>query len=183
MRLDRRFLCVWFLKAKSLLNPSSTASRRIGDLRLVLTDRPLMKLDFAGLKSSLFLLLLYVRRGGYRLLILDGYGSHLSPNFDQIYKENKIIPIYIPPHSSYLLQPLDIGCFTVLKRLYSRIVEIKIRNGINYIDKFDFLEVYPLTRTEAFKTWLIAELSGLGGLLDLVRSNALIDEAYFCNCI
>jgi len=51
-------------KRQCLLNLGSTASRRIGDLRLVLMDGPLMKLDFGGLKSSLFLLLLRVRRGG-----------------------------------------------------------------------------------------------------------------------
>jgi Na+-transporting NADH:ubiquinone oxidoreductase subunit NqrF len=31
-------------------------------------------------------------------------------------------------------------------------VEMKMRNGINYIDKLDFLEAYPLARIEAFKS-------------------------------
>ena len=56
---------------------------------------------------------------------------------------------------SHLLQPLDVGCFTVLKRLYGRMVETKIRNGINYINKLDFLEVYPLARIKAFKSEII----------------------------
>jgi hypothetical protein len=30
---------------------------------------------------------------------------------------------------------------------------------------------------QAFKTWFIAELSGLGGLFDLIRSNALIERS------
>ena len=30
-------------------------------------------------------------------------------------------------------------------------VKMKMRNGINYIDKLDFLEVYPLARVEASK--------------------------------
>ncbi|OQE11327.1 hypothetical protein PENFLA_c072G04132 [Penicillium flavigenum] len=90
-------------------------------------------------------------KGGYRLLILDGHGSHLTPKFDEICEENKIIPICMPPHSSHLLQPLDIGCFAVLKRAYGRLVEFKMRNGINHIDKLDFLEAYPLARMEAFK--------------------------------
>ena len=42
-------------------------------------------------------------KGGYRLLILDGHGSHLTPRFDEICEENKIIPICMPPHSSHLL--------------------------------------------------------------------------------
>ena len=54
-------------------------------------------------------------KGQYRLLVLDGHGSHLTPNFDKICEENKIILICMPPHSSHLLQPLDIGCFAVLK--------------------------------------------------------------------
>ena len=58
----------------------------------------------------------------------------------------------MPAHSSHLLQPLDIGCFAVLKRSYGRMVETKMRNGINHIDKLDFLEVYPLARIEAFKS-------------------------------
>ncbi|CDM26465.1 Probable transposable element [Penicillium roqueforti FM164] len=48
-------------------------------------------------------------------------------------------------------EPLDIGYFAVLKRLYSWMVETKIRSGINYIDKLDFLEAYPSARIEAFK--------------------------------
>jgi hypothetical protein len=46
--------------------------------------------------------------GRYRLLVLDGHGSHLTPLFDQVCSENNIIPVCMPAHSSHLLQPLDI---------------------------------------------------------------------------
>ena len=46
-------------------------------------------------------------KGPYRLLVLDGHGSDLAPQFDQICSENIIIPICIPPHLSHLLQPLS----------------------------------------------------------------------------
>ena len=85
-------------------------------------------------------------------MILNSHGSYLTPKFDEICEQNKVIPICIPAHSSHLLQPLDIGCFAVLKRAYGRMVETKMRNGINHIDKLDFLEVYPLARIEAFKS-------------------------------
>ena len=104
-------------------------------------------------------------KGGYRLLILNGHGSHLTPKFDKICEENKIIPICIPPHSSHLLQPLDIGCFAVLKRAYGRLVESKMRVGINHIDKLDFLEAYPLARIEAFKSETIKNSFGAAGLV------------------
>ena len=84
-------------------------------------------------------------KGKYRLLILDGHGSHLTPKFNEICSQN-IIPICMPAHSSHLLQPLNIGCFAVLKRSYSGLVETKMRLGINHIDKLDFLEAYPHAR-------------------------------------
>jgi hypothetical protein len=90
--------------------------------------------------------------GQYRLLVLDGHGSHLTPQFDQICLENKIIPVCMPAHSSHLLQPLDIGCFAVLKRSYGSLVDQKMRLGINHIDKLDFLAAYPQARADAFKT-------------------------------
>lgn len=104
-------------------------------------------------------------KGKYRLLILDGHGSHLTPKFDEICTQNDIIPICMPAHSSHLLQPLDIGCFAVLKRSYGRLVETKMRLGINHIDKLDFLEAYPYARTEAFKPETIKNSFSAAGLV------------------
>lgn len=47
------------------------------------------------------------RKGKYILLILDGYSSYLTPEFDQICKENNIISLCMPAHASYLLQFFD----------------------------------------------------------------------------
>lgn len=60
--------------------------------------------------------------GKYRLLILDGHRSYATPEFDRYCLEHLIITLYMPPHSSHLLQPLDVGCFSVLKRSYGRLV-------------------------------------------------------------
>ncbi|KAF2174716.1 DDE-domain-containing protein, partial [Zopfia rhizophila CBS 207.26] len=56
----------------------------------------------------------------YRLLIINSYKSHNSLAFTEYCKENKIITLYIPAHSSHILQPLDVGCFWPLKRAYRR---------------------------------------------------------------
>jgi hypothetical protein len=88
-------------------------------------------------------------KGVYRLLILDGHGSHSTPEFDLFCTEHSIITLCIPPHSSHLLQPLDVSCFTVLKRSYGRQIEDLMRVGVNYIDKSDFLPAYLTARTEA----------------------------------
>lgn len=87
--------------------------------------------------------------GRYRLLILDGHGSHVTPEFDRFCSENSIIVLCMPAHSSHLLQPLDVGCFSVLKRSYGEAVAQLIRDGVNHIDKPDFLRCYIQARTEA----------------------------------
>ena len=61
--------------------------------------------------------------GDYRLLILDGHGSHTTAGFDRFCIEKKIILLYMPPYSSHLLQPLDVSCFAPLKHLYNQRVQ------------------------------------------------------------
>ena len=57
--------------------------------------------------------------GAHRLLIVDGHESHNSHEFHKYCLEEKIIVLQMPAHSSHLLQPLDVGCFSPLKRAYS----------------------------------------------------------------
>ena len=112
-------------------------------------------------------------RGQYRLLILDGHGSHLTPEFDRLCAEHDIIPICMPPHSSHLLQPLDVGCFAVLKRSYGRLVDQQTRMGINHIDKLDFLAAYPRARADAFQTKSIENAFRATGLIPLNAAEVL----------
>jgi hypothetical protein len=88
--------------------------------------------------------------GGYRLLVLDGHGSHLTPEFDRTCKKNNIISICMPAHSSHLLQPLDVGCFGPLKKAYGKLIEQKGRLGYTHIDKLDFLKAYPAAQEMVF---------------------------------
>ena len=55
----------------------------------------------------------------------------------------------MPLHSSHLLQPLDVSCFSVLKRAYGQGVEELMRRGVNHIDKLEFLPLYHAARTKA----------------------------------
>ncbi len=77
-------------------------------------------------------------KGRYQLLILDGYKSHYSTEFELYCQQNNIITLCIPLHSSHLLQPLDVGCFKPLKQAYSRQVEDLIQMYINYVSKLEF---------------------------------------------
>jgi hypothetical protein len=76
------------------------------------------------------------------MLVMDGHGSHSTLDFEQFCKDKNIIPIYMPPHSSHLLQPLDVGCFGPLKRAYSRQIEDLIKASIHHITKLEFLVAF-----------------------------------------
>ncbi|KAM9875447.1 transposase [Verticillium dahliae] len=73
---------------------------------------------------------------GYRILILDGHESHVSEPFRQYTLANKILTLRMPPHSSHLLQPLNVGCFGPLKKAYGRQIENKMRAGTSHIRRF-----------------------------------------------
>ena len=81
-------------------------------------------------------------KGPYRLLILDGHGSHHTARFEEYCKENNIKTLCMPAHSSHVLQPLDVGCFNPLKLAYGNEIEKKMRLGVNHITKDEFLFVY-----------------------------------------
>lgn len=80
--------------------------------------------------------------GTYCMLIIDGHESHNSLDFQQYCKNSKIITVCMPPHSSHLLQLLDVGCFSPLKRAYRRQAEDSMRNQINHITKPEFLPCF-----------------------------------------
>ena len=56
----------------------------------------------------------------------------------------------MPPHTSHLLQPLDVRVFGPLKHAYRKLVKGMIVAGNNYINKEDFLYLYPPAREEVF---------------------------------
>lgn len=60
--------------------------------------------------------------------------------------QKRVLFLYIPPHLSHLLQPLDVSCFSPLKRLYGQKTADMIQNGVLSINKEDFLYLYPTVR-------------------------------------
>ncbi|KKA16367.1 hypothetical protein T310_10045, partial [Rasamsonia emersonii CBS 393.64] len=60
-----------------------------------------------------------------------------------------ILFLYMPPHLSHLLQPLDVSCFSPLKCLYGQKTEEVMQNRIHSVDKEDFLYLYPTVHQHA----------------------------------
>lgn len=91
--------------------------------------------------------------GSKRLLILDNHGSHTTPEFRLYCEAKDIILLYMPPHSSHLLQPMDVGCFGPLKTSFSKLNRALIRRSIFHVTKHDFIdnikESIPASLTKA----------------------------------
>jgi hypothetical protein len=82
--------------------------------------------------------------GGYRLLILDSHESYHLDEFEEYCKENNIITLCMPPHSSHILQPLDVRCFSLLKKAYSQQIEDMMQAHITHITKDDFFPAFHI---------------------------------------
>ena len=80
--------------------------------------------------------------GVYRLLVLDRHESHHSVEFEEYCKAYNIITLCMPPHSSHILQPLDVGCFGPLKKSYGRQIEDLMRQQYTHVTKEDFIPAF-----------------------------------------
>lgn len=61
----------------------------------------------------------YVKTDGSPVLILfDGHKSHINLTLKEWGIAHNIVFFVIPPHTSHVTQPLDVGCFGPLKKVY-----------------------------------------------------------------
>jgi uncharacterized protein YaaR (DUF327 family) len=91
------------------------------------------------------------QKGTYRMLICDQFASHLTYEFVKFCEDQQIILFFLPPHSSHLLQPLDVGVFSAYKHWHSEWVYDATVAGYEKITKDDFLGAVHQIRTKIFK--------------------------------
>jgi hypothetical protein len=92
-------------------------------------------------------------RSSYRLLILDGHGSHLTMDFIEYCHQNKILLMVYPPHSTHTLQPLDVVMFKPLSSAYSSQVAAFMERcqGLTSLSKRDFYPMFITAWEASFK--------------------------------
>lgn len=83
-------------------------------------------------------------RRSWRLLFIDGHGSHLNMKFIERCEKLRILLAIYPPHSTHRLQPLDVSCFNPLANYYSQGLNELIMNtaGHTSIKKRDFFSIF-----------------------------------------
>ena len=65
----------------------------------------------------------------YRLLFVDGHGSHINMKFLNWCEQHNVLVALYPPHSTHRLQPLDVSLFNPLANYYSQNLNAWIFNS------------------------------------------------------
>ena len=109
-----------------------------------------------------------------RLLILDCHGSHTTTDFMWECYNNDIRILYLPEHSSHLLQPLDLTVFPVLKKAYRKKIKqlVKITDD-SALSKARFLKFYSKIRKQVMKPETIREGWELSGMWPISMAKPL----------
>jgi hypothetical protein len=94
-------------------------------------------------------------KAGYkwRLLILDGHGSHLTMNFIEYCYQQRILLAVFLPHSTHSLQPLDVVMFKPLSSAYSHSLTTYLHKsqGLLSLKKGDFFLLFWDSWITSFK--------------------------------
>ena len=76
------------------------------------------------------------------VLIVDGYKSHLTMELIDLCRENQVILLCLPPHTTHALQPLDVSVFKSLKAHFARCLRAFCFTKKNFVvTKRDFARV------------------------------------------
>ena len=73
-----------------------------------------------------------------------------------ILKQNNVWPVWLPPHSSHVLQPLDLAGFSPVKSRYrAQIAELAALDDAAPVKKHRFINAYQMARTESLNERII----------------------------
>jgi len=121
-------------------------------------------------------------RNRIRLLICDGHDSHISVKFVAHCIKNDICLFLLLPHSSHLLQPLDVGVFGPLKTAVSADLDRLIRVGVKRMEKAEWVESYIQARPNAISEKNVRAGWRHSGLIPLNRNkHSLLRAGTDCN--
>ena len=89
------------------------------------------------------------------MLLLDRYKPHLHYNFVNFCWKHKIIPYILSPHSTHLMQPLNIIVFQQVKHYHRKAIDKAVMLGATRFPVVEFFEAYSYVREQVFKRDII----------------------------
>jgi hypothetical protein len=77
---------------------------------------------------------------------MDGHGSHITANVIAHCMEHAIDLLILTPHTSHVLQPLDVSVFSPLKRVLAAETDAASRLNTGRISRIDWTAMYIRAR-------------------------------------
>lgn len=115
-----------------------------------------------------------------QLLICDGHGSHNNVEFLELAKENDIIVVELPSHTSQWTQPLDRSVFKSLKCHWNTTVDNFIRETGVSVGNKQFLKLFSVAWQKSFMPSTIRNGFAATGIYPF-NSDVIPNEAYAPN--
>jgi hypothetical protein len=102
----------------------------------------------------------------WRLLIVDGHGSHLTKDFIDYCDDHRILLAVLPPHSTQTLQPLDVVMFKPLSTAYTYHLtsHLQTTQGLVPSKKGDFFPLFWEAWQDSFRKELAAKAFAATGI-------------------
>jgi hypothetical protein len=88
----------------------------------------------------------------WKVLLMDGHRSHLSPEFVLLALQYNIQPYQFPGHLTHVMQPLDIGVFQPYKHWHQKAIQHALYSLEVDYNIASFLRDLSSIRTDTFKT-------------------------------
>ena len=102
------------------------------------------------------------------LLLVDGHSTYIDVEVSKLCSQNGILLYCLPPHSSRVLQPLDVGFFGSLKRSWQKAVsEYQLKNIGAAVTKDTFASVFKDAWTSIVKMQTIIHSFEKAGICPL----------------
>ena len=109
-----------------------------------------------------------------RLLIVNGHGSHATDEFIWDCFSNNVYLLFMPAHTSHVLQPLDLTCFFPLKAAYRRLIaDLAELTDSAPVGKLRFLQCYAQARIDGLRANNIKSGFRASGLYPINRLKPL----------
>ena len=105
------------------------------------------------------------------VLLVDGHTTHIDIEVSKICKENGILLYCLLPHSSHIIQPLDVGFFGALKSSWAKAVDkFKIAHMGSSVTKETFAGVFNTAWTGAVKMSTLVNSFARAGIYPINRN-------------
>jgi hypothetical protein len=106
-----------------------------------------------------------LKSGNKTLVLYDGHKAHMSLTLTDWAKENDVVLFVLPPHSSHLTQPLDVGIFGPMKHFfYSECKLYMHANPGMYITRYEIAKLTAKPYAKAFSPENIASAFKKAGI-------------------